>query len=59
MITPTFRVLPVTQGAENGWVVETTHKNGVVETSVVFATREGAQATAYSWLHLDDDWAAV
>jgi hypothetical protein len=54
-----FRILPVTHGVTNGWVVETTHENGVVETSVVFATREEAQAAADSWIHLDEDWAAI
>jgi hypothetical protein len=56
---PTFRILPVAPGAENGWIVETTHDSGVVERSVVFASQEEAQAAADRWLHLDEDWAGV
>ena len=59
MITPTFRILPVTPDPEDGWVVETTHESGVVERSVVFATQAEAQAAADSWQDLDEDWDAV
>jgi|HubBroStandDraft_5_1064220.scaffolds.fasta_scaffold2029055_2 hypothetical protein len=59
MVLPTFRILPVGPGAQDGWIVETTHDGGVVERSVVFASQEEAQAAADSWLHLDEDWAAV
>ena len=59
MMIPTFRVLPVSLGAENGWVVETTHESGVVERSVVYATQAEAQAAADSWQDLDEDWEAV
>jgi hypothetical protein len=56
---PTFRVLPVSPGAENGWFVETTHEGGVVEKSVVLASQAVAQAAADSWQDLDEDWDAV
>jgi hypothetical protein len=56
---PTFRILPVVPGAENGWIVETTHDSGIVERSVVFASQEEAQAAADRWLDLDEDWATV
>jgi hypothetical protein len=59
MLMPTFRVLPVPSGAQNGWLVETTHENGVVERSAVFATEAKAQAAADSWRDLDEDWDAV
>jgi hypothetical protein len=59
MMMPTFRVLPVLLGAENGWIVETTHESGVVERSVVFATQAEARAAADSWQDLDADWEAV
>ena len=56
---PTFRVLPATPGAENGWIVETTHESGVVERSVVLVSEVDAKAAADKWQHLDEDWAAV
>jgi hypothetical protein len=56
---PIFHIVPVTPGAENGWVVKTTHDNGVVEKSVVFATQQKAKAAVNSWLYLDKDWDAV
>jgi sorbitol-specific phosphotransferase system component IIBC len=59
MNLPTFRILPVASGPDDGWVVETTHDSGVVERSIVFASQEEAQAAADSWQHLDEDWAAV
>jgi hypothetical protein len=55
----TFRILPVGRDADQGWVVESTHGTGIVETSVVLPTREKAQASADSWIHLDEDWARV
>jgi hypothetical protein len=58
MMMPSFRVLPVSLGAENGWVVETTHESGVVERSVVFATQAEGQA-GDSGQDLDEDWEAV
>ena len=56
---PRFRVLPVSSGSEDGWVVETTHENGVVDTSVVLASQAVAQCAADSWQDLDEDWDAV
>ena len=55
----TFRILPVGYEAELGWVVETTHQNGTVEISVIFASHAEAQAAAAAWEHLDEEWAAV
>jgi hypothetical protein len=55
MILPTFRILPVGPGPDNGWIVETTHGLGVVERSVVFATQVDAQAAADTWKDLDED----
>jgi hypothetical protein len=56
---PTFHVLPIQLGVEWGWVVQTTHDNGVVETSIVFESYEKAQVAANAWTHLDEDWAKV
>jgi hypothetical protein len=54
-----FRILPRSLDADLGWVVETTHESGIVETSIMYPTREKAQAAADSWIHLDEDWAKV
>jgi hypothetical protein len=59
MVAPTFRILPATPGAEDAWIVETTHDSGVVERSIVFASRAEAQAAADQWIYLDEDWAAI
>ena len=56
---PTFRILPAYADADLGWIVETTHESGMIETSVVLPSREKAQAAADSWAHLDEDWAAI
>jgi hypothetical protein len=58
-IMSTFRILPANMDADLGWVVETTHASGIVETSIVYETREKAQKAADSWVHLDEDWAKV
>jgi hypothetical protein len=55
----TFRILPRSPDADLGWVVETTHESGVVETSIVYQTQATAQKAADSWIHLDEDWARV
>jgi hypothetical protein len=55
----TFRIIPINRDADLGWVVETTHASGIVETSIVYETREKAQKAADSWVHLDEDWAKV
>lgn len=55
----TFRILPVSMHADLGWVVETTHETGIVETSVVLASHAQAQAAVDRWQYLDEDWAAV
>jgi hypothetical protein len=54
-----FLVLPIDQNANTGWVVKTTHGNGVVETSVVYETHAQAQRAVDGWIHLDEDWAKV
>jgi hypothetical protein len=54
-----FRILPLSLDADLGWVVETTHASGVVETSIIYETQEKAQKAADSWIHLDEDWAKV
>ena len=46
-------------GADTGWIVETTHDNGLVETSVFLPSQAKAQAAADSWKYLDEDWAAI
>jgi hypothetical protein len=56
---PTFHVLPIQLDVEWGWVVQTTHANGVVETSIVFESYEKAQVAANAWTHLDEEWAKV
>ena len=56
---PSFRILPRNLDAKLGWVVETTHGSGIVETSIVYPTRAQAQVAADSWIHLDEDWAKV
>jgi hypothetical protein len=58
-LTATFRILPVNMDADLGWVVETTHGSGIVDTSIVYPAREKAQTAADSWIHLDEDWAKV
>jgi hypothetical protein len=55
----TFRIVPVNLDSDTGWVVKTKHDNGVTETSVVYPTRETAQAAADTWTNLDEDWAKV
>ncbi len=55
----TFRVLPVSLDADFGWIVETIHETGIIERSVVLASRAQAQAAADSWQYLDENWAAV
>ena len=55
----TFLVLAVHLDSSIGWVVKTTHDNGIIDTSIVYETRERAQAAADSWTHLDEDWAKV
>jgi hypothetical protein len=55
----TFLVLAVDLDSSIGWVVKTTHDNGIIDTSIVYETRERAQAAADSWTHLDEDWAKV
>jgi hypothetical protein len=40
-----------------GWIVKFIHKNGVVETSVIYETQ--AQTTAEDRTNLDEDWAKV
>jgi hypothetical protein len=54
-----FRILPLSRDVDLGWVVETTHGSGIVETSIVYPTQAKAQAAADSWVHLDEDWAKV
>jgi hypothetical protein len=56
---PTFQILPAAPVSDTGWVVRTKHDNGVIDTSVVYQTREKAQAAADTWTHLDEDWARV
>jgi hypothetical protein len=55
----TFRIVPANLDSATGWVVKTKHDNGVIDTSIVYATREMAQAAADTWTHLDEDWAKV
>jgi len=54
-----FLVLPVELDADKGWVVKSTHKNGVIETSRVYESRLQAQTAADGWAYLDEDWAKV
>ena len=56
---PTFCVMPVHVNANHGWVVKTTHDDGVCETSIAYESREMAQKAADSWVYLDADWGKV
>ena len=56
---PTFCVVPVDLDAARGWVVKTTHDDGITETSIVYESQEKAQAAAASWTRLSDDWRKV
>ena len=59
MVMPTFRILPAQLDEKLGWIVQTTHDNGVVETSIVFESQEKAQIAVVDWTHLDEDWEKV
>lgn len=56
---PTFRILPVDLDAKQGWIVETTHDDGVVNKSISYPTKEKAQEAADSWIYLDEDWGKI
>ena len=51
--------MPVHVNANHGWVVKTTHDDGVCETSIAYESREMAQKAADSWVYLDADWGKV
>ena len=54
-----FQIVPANPDASFGWVVKTTHDNGLTETSIVYASRAKAELAVASWMHLDEDWASV
>lgn len=57
---PIFVIEPVNPSdMSKGWVVKSTHRNGVVETSVVYKTETQAKAAAEKWTFLDEDWEKI
>jgi hypothetical protein len=54
-----FRILRLDQPHKEEWVVETTHDDGQVDTSVAYRDRVEAKKAADGWTDLDEGWARV
>ena len=56
-----FSIEPARPGdaSKIGWVVKSTHENGLVETSVIYKTQILAETAADGWKYLEEDWDKV